>query len=464
MVITLDRYKKPLGFTTERRARILLTKRRACVYRYYPFTIIIKDVDVRDIENPPAYEIKVDPGSEHTGIAIRDKKTGDFVFGMQIKHRARTVKSNLETRKACRRNRRSRETLYRHPKFKDGDTPTSRANGRLPPSVKSIIGNTEVWIKRLSKLIDIDSAVMEDVRIDTQLMDDPAIEGKAYQHGTLLGYEMRQYLLDRYQHRCQYCGGASKDPALEWEHKIPKSRGGSDSIKNATLACHTCNQEKGSLTPGEWAKKIQDKAKLTDLDRARLAGIKHVTDGTITGGSNRYCAWTNNTRKALEGFLVGMFPHTDFAGGGMTRYNRTKAGLPKDHQYDAYCAGHDFVPGRDFTHGYFLEAGATGRGTHFRGKTNACGVITKKLGPRQKRMFGFMNGDIVKAVVPHKTPRPYKCEGVFIGRVMTRASGSFDIRTADRLTNAGHKYCTILQHANGYQYRQGRTKRIPLGS
>ena len=131
--------------------------------------------------------------------------------------------------------------------------------------------------KRLSKLINIDSVVMEDVRIDTQLMDDPAIEGKAYQQGTLSGYELRQYLLDRYQHRCQYCGGISGDPVLEWEHKIPKSRGGSDSIKNATLACHTCNQEKGSLTPGEWAKKIQDKAKLTDLDRARLSLIVVVS-------------------------------------------------------------------------------------------------------------------------------------------------------------------------------------------
>jgi hypothetical protein len=75
-----------------------------------------------------------------------------------------------------------------------------------------------------------------------------------------------------------------------------------------------------------------------------------------------------------------------------------------------------------------------------------------------------MNGDIVKAVVPHKTTRPYKYEGVFIGRVMTRASGNFDIRTANGLAMANHKYCTILQHANGYQYRQDRTKRIPLGS
>lgn len=31
---------------SERRTRILLTKKRACIYRYYPFTIIVKDADI----------------------------------------------------------------------------------------------------------------------------------------------------------------------------------------------------------------------------------------------------------------------------------------------------------------------------------------------------------------------------------------------------------------------------------
>lgn len=50
MVIILDKRKKPLGFCTERRARKLLENRRACVYRYYPFTIIIKDIDIRTMD------------------------------------------------------------------------------------------------------------------------------------------------------------------------------------------------------------------------------------------------------------------------------------------------------------------------------------------------------------------------------------------------------------------------------
>ena len=67
MVITLDKHKKPLGHCTERRARKLIEAGRACVYRYYPFTIIVKDKDIRNMQDLPEYRIKVDPGSKDTG-------------------------------------------------------------------------------------------------------------------------------------------------------------------------------------------------------------------------------------------------------------------------------------------------------------------------------------------------------------------------------------------------------------
>ena len=70
MIIILDKHKKPLGFTTERRARKLMEARRACMYRKFPAVIIVKDVDSRDIEKLPSYRIKIDPGAKHTGIAI----------------------------------------------------------------------------------------------------------------------------------------------------------------------------------------------------------------------------------------------------------------------------------------------------------------------------------------------------------------------------------------------------------
>lgn len=459
MVIVLDKRKRPLGFTTERRARKLMERRRAVMYRMFPMTIIVKDVDARNIPDLPEYRIKTDPGAKTDGIAVVNDKTGELMLGMQVEHRAETVKSNMDTRRGARRSRRSRETLYRRKKFGTG-TFRQEDNHRIPPSVRSIIGNTESWITKLSRWIRITEASIEAVRFDTQLLDNPEIRGTGYQHGTLYGTEIREYLLEKYQHVCQYCGGESKDPVLEWEHMIPKSRGGSDKLSNATLACRSCNREKNAMTPEEWLRKIQAKQNPAKLDTARISGIQNVLSGRRTGGSNRYCAWVNITRRSLESFLFGKFGTAECSSGGRTKYNRERMNLPKDHQYDAACVGHVPACGwKDRTHGYYVLASATGRGTRFRGKTNKCGIITRKLAPREKRVFGFMNGDIVSAKIPKQKKKPYRYEGHYTGRVMTRKSGSFDIRTtAGKLITANVKFVRMIQYADGYQYRLQRTE------
>ena len=227
MVIALDKNKRPLGFITERRCRKLFEKKRAVMYRMFPMVVILKDKDARTIENLPCYRIKLDPGSRYDGISIIDDEHNRIMFSMHIEHRAEQVKSNLDTRRAARRNRRSRETMYRRSKFADGGTFTQKGNeGKLPPSILSIIGNTETWVKRFKKWINITASSFESVRFDTQLLDNPDIEGVQYQQGTLQGTEVKEYLLIKHRHTCQYCGGACKDPVLEVEHKRPKSRGG----------------------------------------------------------------------------------------------------------------------------------------------------------------------------------------------------------------------------------------------
>lgn len=113
------------------------------------------------------------------------------------------------------------------------------------------------------------------------------------------------------------------------------------------------------------------------------------------------------------------------------------------------CTGHVPEGGyTDRTGGYVLHVQATGRGTRFRRKINACGVITKKLRPRARRVFGFMNGDIVRAEVAKG-----KYAGTHTGRVMTRASGNFDIRRLDgKLVTANVRCCRILQYGCGYKF------------
>ena len=459
MVITLDKRKRPLGFCTERRARILLSKKRACVCRYYPFTIIIKDIDARDLDTPE-YRIKIDPGAKHTGIAVVREGDNAVMAYYQIEHRGEAIVKKLETRHAARRNRRQRETRYRRckwinhylPKGSKYKAETPRPDGWLPPSVKSTSDNIISWVRRLGKLINIKYCSFEAVRFDTQLLDNPDIDSVEYQQGTLFGYEVKEYLLDKYGHTCQYCGGVSGDPILEWEHIQPKSKGGSDSVTNATLACRTCNQDKGNLTLSDWMEHeqvIKAPAARKKLAEARILGIQRVLANKSPKVSNRYCAWVSSSRRATERGLFTHFGEVECSSGGRTKFNREMLQLPKDHHYDALCVGTVPEGGfRDLTNGFCLFIKAMGRGNRFRGKINKCGIITTKLQKGPKRRFGFQNGDIVAADVPKG-----KYAGHHVGRVMTRARGDFDIRCVDgKLVTAKHIYCRILQHDNGYQF------------
>lgn len=306
MVIVLDKHKKPAGFTTEAHLRRLTEKHKAVIYRKYPCVAILTEADVRDFTDIRSFRVKIDPGAKHTGIAVVCNETDEVMLYLHVKHREETVKQNLDTRRGARRNRRARETRYRRCKYKGGRAYDSAREGRLPPSVKSTADNVINWVKRLRHRINLTDCSLEAVRFDTQLMDNANIEGLEYQHGELFGFELREYLLDKYGHTCQYCGGESGDSILEWEHIIPKSRGGSDSVKNATLACRSCNMEKNNRTPREWAEAIKTKPAQTELDKARLVGITNVMEDK-TKKSDRYCAWVNSSRRYLEKYLFAIF-------------------------------------------------------------------------------------------------------------------------------------------------------------
>lgn len=95
-----------------------------------------------------------------------------------------------------------------------------------------------------------------------------------------------------------------------------------------------------------------------------------------------------------------------------------------------------------------------GRGTRLLGHLNACGIITTKYAPPVKRPFGFATGDIVVADFPKG-----KHKGHWIGRVMVRTTGYFDVRTEagkEGLHTGKAEYCRLLQKNNGYQYKVER--------
>ena len=68
-VFVLDRNKKPLDPCHPARARDLLKAGRATLFRRYPFTILLKDRELEESVTH-AHQVKLDPGSRTTGIAL----------------------------------------------------------------------------------------------------------------------------------------------------------------------------------------------------------------------------------------------------------------------------------------------------------------------------------------------------------------------------------------------------------
>jgi hypothetical protein len=54
-------------------------------------------------------------------------------------------------------------------------------------------------------------------------MQDAEISGVGYQQGTLAGYEIREFLREKWDRTCAYCG--AKDTPLEIEHIQPARKG-----------------------------------------------------------------------------------------------------------------------------------------------------------------------------------------------------------------------------------------------
>ena len=87
-------------------------------------------------------------------------------------------------------------------------------------------------------------------------MENAEISGVQYQQGTLAGYELREYLLEKWGRKCTYCG--KENIPLQIEHIVPRAKGGSNRVSNLCLACEKCNRAKGTKDIKDFLKKKPD--------------------------------------------------------------------------------------------------------------------------------------------------------------------------------------------------------------
>ena len=435
-VFVVDRRQAPLMPCSEKRARLLLAQGRARVHRLIPFTIRLIDREVVQSTLQPL-ELKIDPGSKTSGLAlVRNNNTVNAETGevittahvlnlFELIHRGFQISKALTARRQMRRRRRSANLRYRAPRFLNRK---NKGKGWLAPSLQHRIDTTLSWVARIRNVAPVTLLTQELVRFDMQQLENPEIAGVEYQQGELAGYEVREYLLEKWQRQCAYCD-VSEVP-LQIEHIHPKACGGSNRVSNLALACAPCNLKKAA----------QDIALFLAKDPKRLATIQAQAKRPL-----RDAAAVNATRWKLLNALKATGLTNRTGSGGLTKFNRSRLVIPKTHALDAACVGEvDFV---EQWQKPTLEIKATGRGSYQRTRLTRFGFPRGYL-TRQKRIHGFQTGDMVKAIVTKG-----KKIGTYVGRVAVRASGSFNIQSAEGLVQGiSHRYCTLIQRSDGYGY------------
>ncbi|GBE55725.1 CRISPR-associated endonuclease Cas9 [archaeon BMS3Bbin15] len=288
---------KPLMPTTPGKARILLKQGKATVIQRTPFTIQLCYLTGKYKQD---IELGIDAGYSTIGFSATTEKKELLSGELTLRKR---ISKLLKQRRSYRRARRNR-LWHRKSRFNN----RSKPEGWLAPSIQHKLETHLRLIEKLKKILPITKITIEVAKFDQQKMNKTEIKGVEYQQGELQGYEVREYLLEKWKHKCAYCG--KNNLPLEIEHIIPKIRGGTNRVSNLTLACHRCNQKKCDKTAAEFGyPEIQKKANQTLKSTAFMNIVRKKVVNTLK------CAWTY---------------------GYITKHDRIKLGLEKNHVNDAF--------------------------------------------------------------------------------------------------------------------------------
>lgn len=394
------------------KVRHLLKDGKAKVVKRSPFTIQLN----YDCGNhTQSITLGVDAGSKHIGLSASTKKQELYCSDVELRD---DVVELLSTR---RRNRRSRRNhlRYRPARFDN----RKKEDSWLAPSIRQKIDSHLKVIEEVHKILPITNIIVEVASFDIQKIKNPDIEGIEYQNGEQLNsYNIREYVLFRDNHTCQCCKGKSKDRVLEVHH-IESRKTGGNAPSNLITLCKTCHKK---YHKGEIILKQKRGAKYDD---ASFMGIM---------------------RWDLYNKLKETYPNVSITYGYITKSNRIKHGLAKEHYNDAYCISQNFKANPLDTTIYQKKVRCHNRQIH---KANFLKSGIKKLNQAPYIVKDFRLFDKVR----------YQDEDCFIfGR---RSSGYFDIRKLDGTIihrSASYKKSELLEARKSYLKEERSRQFLPL--
>lgn len=306
MVYVLNKDGQPL-MPTNRHGKVkhLLKSGKAKVVKKCPFTI-------RLLYETTSYTqdltLGVDTGSGTIGTAV-SKDNGDIVYMSEVAVR-NDITDKMTQRAKYRRNRRNRKIRYRKARWLNRKN--SIKKDRFSLTMVSKLHSHVKEIEYIKSILPITKMVFETGQFDMHLMKNPSLANPkvrhwGYQKGSDYGFEnTKAMVLNRDNYTCQCCKGKHKDSKLEVHHIVFRSQGGSDEESNLITLCHTCHT---ALHSGKISLNLKGKVK----------------------GTLKYATQMNSIRKQL----FRLYPTAIETFGYITKANRLRLGVSKEHYYDA---------------------------------------------------------------------------------------------------------------------------------
>lgn len=302
MIYVISKDGVPLMPTNRHgKVRHLLEEGKAKVVSREPFTIKLlydSTLYTQDLT------LGVDTGSGTFATAVTDKND-NVVYTSEVTVR-NDITDKMKQRSKYRRNRRNRKTRYRKARFLNRKN--SKKLDRHSPTIRSKLYSHIKEIEYIKSILPISTLVLETATFDIHLMKNPNMNRHwGYQKGPNYGFEnTRAMVLNRDNYVCQYCKGKHKDHKLDVHHIIFRSKGGSDKQENLITLCHTCHT---ALHAGK---------------------IKPNFKGDLKGNL-KFATQMNEIRSQLLRYYTEAIETFGF----VTKANRLKNNLPKEHYIDA---------------------------------------------------------------------------------------------------------------------------------
>ena len=279
IVYVLNKKGKPLMPTTRcGRVHKLLKAGLAVPVNNNPFTIRLK------YETPNIVQfltVGIDTGRENIGEGVSDEE-GNCCFLCETETHNKSIKKKISERAEHRharrhhaRQKKQRKALKNNNAIKNGDDDVLRSkkacksvsvsypgmdesitskvirgkearfNNRkrpddwITPSGRQLIQMTLGCLKQTMKILPISKVVLERVCFDFQKLENKNIKNWEYGKGPLYGFkDYKEYIDEEQNHKCLLCG---KNHIHHYHHIVPRSKGGSDTVKNIAGLCDECH-------------------------------------------------------------------------------------------------------------------------------------------------------------------------------------------------------------------------------